>query len=115
MSLFSGIEFVYSPPYSNTYKVKTRLFGDRGTVPHITSSALNLQLNFNLAEAGFGAFFSTDAAIATLPPSDDCAYFIVEATDVTQSFNIVHNKDESSHSFRLIREFVNTALDIFKE
>ena len=113
LTLFNNVEFVYSPPYSNTCKIKTRLFGDRGSVPHITSNALNIGLNFNLAEAGFGAFFSTDAVIATFPPSENCAYFAIEVPDMTQSFNIVYNKNESSHPNRLIKEFVNTAADIF--
>lgn len=108
LELFNGVEFVHSPPYSNTYKVKTQLFGDKGAVPHVTSNTLNLRLNFNLTEAGFGAFFSTDAVIATLPESKNCAYFVIEAT---QTFDIVYNS--TSHSYRLIKEFVDTAARVF--
>lgn len=113
MSMFQGIEFIYSPPNTNIHKKRKILFGNPDITPYITSSADRQQLNYNLMLAGFGAFLTTDANIATMPPSSGCMYFVLSTPAAKRNFCIVHADKDDSHSFKIINEFVATAKELF--
>jgi len=115
MSLFHGMEFIYSLPNTNIHKKRKLLFGNPDITPYITSSADRQQLNYNLMQVGFGAFLTTDANIATMPPSDDCMFFVLNAPAARRNFCIVHAQEETSHSFPIVKEFIETATELFKE
>lgn len=110
MSLFHGIEFVYSPPNTNIQKKRTVLFGKSDISPYITSSASRQQFNFNLMCSGFGALLTTDANIATMPPDSKCVYFIIGDPAAKQSFSIAYAQKDSDY---IINEFVTTAKALF--
>ena len=113
MSLFQGIEFIYSPPNTNIYKKRKLLFGNPDITPYITSSADRQQLNYNLMQAGFGAFLTTDANITTMPASSGCMYFVLRAPAAKRNFCIVYSAKETSHSFNIVSEFVAIAKELF--
>ena len=112
-SLFKDIEFVYSPPNTNIFKKRKSVFGSSKTGAHITSSSGRYQLNYNLMLAGFGALFTTDCAIATMPQSTNCVYFAFNSLVGKQSFCISHSDNNNLISRKIIHEFINTAKDLF--
>ncbi len=113
MTLFHGIEFIYCPPNTNIQKKRKILFGKSDIFPYITSNAGRQQLNYNLMYSGFGALFTTDANIATMPPDSKCAYFMLGGPAAKQYFSIVYPQRDTDHLCRIINEFVNTAKDLF--
>ncbi len=113
MTLFHGIEFIYCPPNTNIQKKRKILFGKSDIFPYITSNAGRQQLNYNLMYSGFGALFTTDANIATMPPDSKCAYFMLDGPAAKQHFSIVYPQRDTDHLCRIINEFVNTAKDLF--
>ena len=113
ISLFSGIDFIYNPPRSNMYKKRRLLLGDLGVSNHITTNSAKLQLNYNLMRAGFGALFTTDTAIATMPKTDDCLYFVLDNPEATRGFAVVYNSEKDGATGRIVTEFVNTAKSLF--
>lgn len=110
MSLFHGIEFIYSPPNTNIHKKRTILFGKSDIAPYITSNAGRQQFNFNLMRSGFGALLTTDANISTMPSDSNCIYFVLGDATAKQSFSITYLPRDSDS---LIKEFVNTAKALF--
>lgn len=112
LSLFSGIEFIYAPPNSNLYKKRKMFFGESGLSRHVTSNTGRYQLNYNLMLSGFGALFTTDTALATTPPAENCLYFALNSPEATQNFSIVHSAAGDS-SPRLIDEFVRVSTELF--
>lgn len=110
MSLFHGIEFIYSPPNTNIHKKRTILFGNSDISPYITSNAGRQQFNFNLMCSGFGALLTTDANIATMPSNAKCIYFVLGDSAIKQSFSIAYLQKDSTN---IVNEFVNTAKTLF--
>lgn len=115
MTLFSGIEFIYAPPNSNLYKKRKLFFGESSLSKHITSNTGKYRLNYNLMLAGFGALFTTDSALATTPPSENCLYFAIDRPEAVQNFSIIYSADSSSPSRRIIDKFVECAKELFKD
>ncbi len=115
MTLFSGIEFIYAPPNSNLYKKRRLFFGESGLSKHITSNTGRYRLNYNLMLAGFGALFTTDSALATTPPSEDCLYFAIDRPEAIQNFSIIYSADSNSPSRRIIDKFVECAKELFRD
>ena len=72
--LLRGMEFVYMPPGTATYKKRRLLLGDSDIAPYVVTSKGSQQLNYNLMLAGLGAFLTTDANVATVPYGDRCRY-----------------------------------------
>ena len=112
LSVFEGIDFIYTPPNTNIYKKRSLLFGKSGISPYITTNTGNQMLNFNLMLAGFGALFTTDANIATMPPQPDFRCFVLGGPEARQQFSIVTPKGQD-HNSLLNRAFTETALRIF--
>lgn len=113
MALFRETEFIYSPPNTNIQKKRKLLFGKADIFPYLTSNASRQQLNYNLMRSGFGALFTTDANIATMPQDSKCAYFILGGPAAKQNFSIVYPQKDDVHSSRFVTQFVNTAKDLF--
>jgi len=112
MSVFRDVEFVYSPPNSNIYR-KRRLVLDQPNVSsHVTSSTIIMQLSYNLAKAGFGAFFATDAILAAMQSDEQCLYFVIEDSSVKQCFKAVYNM-ENKESLSLTEDFIECARGLF--
>lgn len=107
MSVFHEWEFVYCPPHTTIYKKRKLLFGNTDTSDIISNSGQQ-RLNYNLMQAGFGALLTTDADIATMPPSD-CLYFVLGGAAATESFSILHPAESSP----IIDRFTETALALF--
>lgn len=114
MSVFHGVEFLYSPPNTNLYKKNRLLFGRSDITPFITANAGRQQLNYNLMEAGFGALLTTDANVATMPENDKCMYFVLGGQAAEQSFSIVYPRQEPDSPSQIRDEFVSTAKDLFR-
>lgn len=113
MSVFNGIEFIYNPRNSNIFKKRKLIFGDTGSEGPVSASTAHQRLNYNLMQSGFGAFLTTDADIATMPPTDECMYFALESPVARQNFSIVYSTSPQSPSYKFICEFVNIAKDFF--
>lgn len=113
VELFQNIEFIYSPPNSNIYKKRKSVLSEFKTDPYVTSSLGNQQLNYNLMMAGFGALFTTDAVIATMPPNTDCLYFALRAPEAKQNFALVYKEQEHSGSAAILQAFAGVAKDLF--
>lgn len=113
MNLFHGIEFIYSPLNSNIQKKRKNFFGKSDLSPYITSNAGRQQLNYNLMRTGFGALFTTDANIATMPDNAQCMYFIIGGSIASQSFSVIYPSNDIGSSHRITKEFVNTAKEYF--
>ena len=113
MSLFHKIEFLYSMPNTNIYKKRKIIFKNFNISPYVTVDTSNQQLAYNLMRAGLGAFLTSDANIATMQPSDDCLFFVLNTPDVKRNFCIVHAKQETSHDFPIVNEFIGIAKDLF--
>lgn len=114
LSLFSGVEFIYAPPNSNLYKKRKMFFGESGLSRHVTSNTGRYQLNYNLMLSGFGALFTTDTALATTPPAENCLYFALNSPEATQNFSIVHATTSDLPSRRLIDEFIEISKKLFE-
>lgn len=114
MSVFHGIEFLYSPPNTNLYKKNRLLFGRSDITPFITANAGRQQLNYNLMKAGFGALLTTDANVATMPENDKCMYFVLGGQAAEQSFSIVYPRQEHGSAAEIRDEFVSTAKELFR-
>ncbi len=112
MSVFHGIEFVYSPPNSNIYRKRKLVLGQPNVSSHVTSSTIIMQLSYNLAKAGFGAFFATDAILAAMQSDEQCLYFVIEDSGVRQCFNAVYNM-ENKESLSLTEDFIECARSFF--
>lgn len=113
LSLFEGIDFIYTPPNTNIYKKRSLLFGKSGIAPYITTSTGNQMLNFNLMLAGFGALFTTDANIATMPPQLHFRCFVLGGPEARQQFSIV-SPHGHVHNSVLSQAFIQTAITIFE-
>ena len=113
MSLFHGIEFIYSPPNSNIQKKRKILFGKSDIPPYITSNAGRQQFSYNLMCSGFGALFTTDANIATLAPNPNCMYFLLGGPSASQSFSLVYSQKPSDPLYRILQEFIGTSQRLF--
>lgn len=112
MSLFRGLEFIYSSPNKNIQK-KRRLFsGISDIAPYITSSTDRQQLNYNLMRSGFGALLTTDANIVTMRPDADCVYFALSDGAEQRRFSVIY-PEKSDGSNYITEEFVKTAKEIF--
>lgn len=110
MHLFQGIEFIYTAPNSAIFKKRRNLFGKSDMTPYITASAGRQQLNYNLMRSGFGAFLTTDANIATMPPDPDCLYFVLDDPAARQDFSIVC---PPSGDRPIAEDFITDAIALF--
>ncbi len=113
VSLFHGIEFVYSPPNSNIYKKRKLVFAKSEIETHITSSTGRQQLDYNLMYSGFGALFTTDAVVATMPAYDECMYFALGNPQAKRDFSMCYRKNDDAPSAKIVHAFANVAKDIF--
>ena len=113
MSVFRGIDFIYAPPDSNIFRKRKLIFGDSGSAPFINVNQLNQRLNYNLMRSGFGAFLTTDADVATMPPDENCIYFALHSPAAKQSFSIAHGKHPDAPTYKLVEEFIRTAKAFF--
>ena len=111
MTLFQNCEFIYSPPNSSTAKKRRVLFGKTNIAPHITTAANRQQLYYNLMRAGFGAFLTTDANVATQPEDPNCLYFILDDPAARQDFSIVCPKGEEEHP--IVKAFIQDGISLF--
>ena len=114
MSLFSGVEFVHTNLQSGTFKKRKLLFGDSDITSHITTNLARQQFSFNLMYSGFGAFFTTDAVIATMPEKSNCMYFAIKNENAKQNFSIIYGDDTALPSYKIAEEFTKTAKILFK-
>lgn len=113
MSVFRGIDFIYTPPDSNIFRKRKLIFGDSSSVPFINVNQLNQRLNYNLMRSGFGALLTTDADVATMPPDKACIYFALHSPAAKQNFSIAHGKLPDDPTFTLVEEFIRTAREFF--
>lgn len=113
MSIFHGIEFIYSPPNSYTYKKKKLIFGEFDSNSFINTNSLNQRLNYSLMQSGFGALLTTDADVSTMPENDKCVYFALKNPEAHQYFSVAHAKTADSPSYKLVCEFIKIAEDFF--
>ena len=113
MSVFRGLEFIYTPPGSNIFRKKKVIFGEVDSAPHVSASASHQKLNYNLMRCGFGALLTTDADIATMQENENCIYFALQNPAARQSFSIAHGKTEDSPAYKLVNEFIDTAIEFF--
>lgn len=112
MSVLNGLEFMYSPTNTGIYKKRRLLFNGRELSPHVISNTSNVQLNYNLMLAGVGAFLTTDASVATMPPNNDCMYIVLGGDSARQAFCMVYPAATAS----AVRDaFITTALARFSE
>ena len=114
MSMFHGMEFVYTPHKGNIYKKKKMLFGEADLNPYITSNTGRQVLNYNLMHSGFGALFTTDAVVATMPDYGECCFFALKNPEASQNFNIMYRKENSCLSQKIIEEFISISSEIYK-
>lgn len=113
MSVFHGVDFVYSSPDSNIYKKRKLIFSDTNSYPSINTSSQNQKLDYNLMRSSFGALLTTDADIATMPNDDNLIFFALKSSSAKQSFCIAHSKTPDSPQYKIIDDFIKTAVDIF--
>ena len=107
------LEFIHNPPSSHIYKKRKLMIAGSEFNPHIATSSNNYTLNHNLMLAGLGALLTTDANLATMPPDDKCAYFVIKQNDVRECFSMVYLKSGNSASYKLTKEFSKTAKNLF--
>ncbi|MBQ5778310.1 MAG: LysR family transcriptional regulator [Oscillospiraceae bacterium] len=112
MSLFRGLEFIYSSPNKNVQKKRRLSSGNSDMTPYITSSMDRQQLNYNLMRSGFGALLTTDANIVTMRPDAGCVYFVLSESAQTRKFSIIHPEKDDGSNY-ITEEFVKTAKEIF--
>lgn len=113
MTVFRGIDFIYSPPDSNIFKKRKLIFGESSSSPYINTHSPNQRLNYNLMQSGFGALLTTDADVATMPPNDNCVYFALQNPAAKQTFSIAHGKVADSPTYKLVTAFIQTAVEFF--
>ena len=89
------------------------MFEESEIETHITSTSGRQQLDYNLMYSGFGAIFTTDAVIATMPPYDDCLYFALGNKQAKRDFSMCYRKNDDSPSARIVHEFAKTAKELF--
>ncbi len=111
MSMFHDFEFVYCPPHTNIYKKRKLLLGNTDT-SYVVSNSGQQRLNYNLMQAGFGALLTTDADIATMPPSD-CLFFVLGGAAATEPFCILYPTEPTTHP-PIIDRFTETAISLFQ-
>ena len=111
MTLFDGIEFIYSLPNTHVHKKRKLLFGNPDIKPYITANANRLELNYNLTRAGFGALLTTDADVAEMPADPTCLYFIL-GPSTEEQFSIVYPEEKQTP---ILENFISTARKIYKE
>ena len=110
LSLFHGVEFVYTPPQTTIQKKRKLLFGKEDLNPYITSNTQRQQLNFNLMRAGFGALLTTDMNVATMQPDDSYALFAIGGPYAKQNLSVVTKPDSTP----IAEKFVDIARTIFE-
>ncbi len=110
LSLFRGIEFIYSLPNTHVHKKRKLLFGTSDIKPYITANTSRLLLNYNLMQAGFGALLTTDQDIAFMPPNQDCLYFVLSEAAAKEQFSIVYPAEKHSP---IVEAFLETAKTLF--
>lgn len=115
MSVFRGTEFIYSPPNTNIQKKRKLLFGKSDFTPYVTYNAGRQQLNYNLMLAGFGAFLTTDANIATMPPSANCTYFVLGGPASGPNFSIVWSSKEEYDAVSARQAFIEHAIRYYND
>ncbi len=113
MSVFHGIDFIYSTPNSNIYKKRKLIFSDTTSYPSINTSSQNQRLDYNLMRSSFGALLTTDADIVTTPRDDNLIYFALKNPSAKQCFCIAYSKTPDSPQYKIIDEFVKTAVELF--
>lgn len=110
LSLFHGVEFVYTPPQTTIQKKRKLLFGKEDLNPYITSNTQRQQFNFNLMRAGFGALLTTDMNIATMQPDDSYALFAISGPYAKQNLSVVTKPDSTP----IAEKFVDIARTMFE-
>ena len=113
MNIFQGIEFIYSPINSDIQKKRKIFFGGGDISPYITSNTGRQQFNYNLMCTGFGALFTTDANIATMPNDPECMYFVIGGSGANQSFSVIYPDEDTLPVHRITKEFIRTATTLF--
>jgi len=96
VSLFHDLEFIYTPPKTTMHKKRRILFGKDDLPHYITSNAPRQQFNFNLMCAGFGAFLTTDANLATMQPHDSYHLFVISDLRIKQCFSVIAKPSENT-------------------
>lgn len=114
LSLFREVEFVHVPPGSYITKKRTVLFGEYGIAPYVTSNTSHVLMNYNLMLSGFGALLTTDTNIATMPPNEDCRYFVLGGAAARQDFCAVYQEKEGS-SMNSIHAFIGAAQELLEQ
>lgn len=112
LSLFQSVEFVHMPPGSYISKRRTSLFGKFDVAPHVLSNTSHVLMNYNLMLAGFGALLTTDCNIITMPPNDDCRYFVLSRTAASQDFCAVYSTKDNPGNLDLVHAFVDIAKEM---
>ena len=112
LSLFRSVEFVHVPPGSYITKKRTSLFGKFGIAPHVISNTSRVLMNYNLMLAGFGALLTTDCNIITMPPNEDCRYFLLSRSAASPDFCAVYSPKDNTGNLELIHAFVDTAKEL---
>lgn len=110
LSLFHGVEFVYTPPQTTIQKKRKLLFGKEDLNPYITSNTQRQQFNFNLMRAGFGALLTTDMNVATMQPDDSYALFAIGGPYAKQNLSVVTKPDSTP----IAEKFVDIARTMFE-
>lgn len=113
MSLFKETEFVYCPPNSNIYSKRRLLLKDMELSPYISTSSVSPHLHYNMMLSGAGAFLTTNADLATMPPTDKCLFFVLNIPDAAQTFSLAYDSNESTPVYKLKMEFVKAAKEFF--
>lgn len=113
MSVFHGVDFVYSSPTSNLYKKRKLIFNDTTSYPSINTSLQNQRLDYNLMRSSFGALLTTDADIVTTQKDDNIVFFALKNPRAKQSFCIAHSKTPASPQYEIINKFIKTAVELF--
>lgn len=112
MSVFHDFEFVYCPPHTTIYKKRKLLLGNIDT-SYVVSNSGQQQLNYNLMQAGLGALLTTDADIATMPPSD-CLFFVLGGAAATGQYGIVRPDTPTALS-PIVDRFTAIATALFRQ
>lgn len=113
MTMFQEMEFVYTTPKGRNYKKRKLVFGKTETDHYITSTSNRVMLNYALMNAGFGALFTTDATIATLPVTADCYYFALQNSNARETLSICHCHADASPTDKTIQAFITVAKELF--
>lgn len=97
LTVFDGIAFINCGPDATLYKTRKHFFGDACLPPHVVTNSRNFTVNYNLMCAGLGALFTTDGAVATMPPTDNCLFFVLKDPLAVRRFVIARpaNQEET--------------------